>query len=176
MNYFYSSFNSSDISLRYLILFSSLESLLITSKKNITENLARRTSKILNYGDDKKEKEVYEKLKTLYNIRSKYIHGTKRNIITIENERELRNYVRETLIIYWMYASCNSKLGSKQIIKNLDANVEFDFQTKMVAKYLRTENFAKTYSEACEEISEGIMNGKFKITEMNNGKVKSIVE
>lgn len=162
INYFVSSFDSSNISLRYLLLFSSMEALLINSKKNITENLANRMSKILLYNDSIKEKDAYNKIKELYNIRSKYIHGSKKNIITNDNERDLRCYVREVLIIYWVYA-INNKLGSGQIIKNIDNNVEVDFGTKTLARYLRVNDYKRAYIESCTEIANGILSGKFKI-------------
>lgn len=175
MNYYYSSFDSEDISIRFILLFSSLEALLIRSKISIWRNLATRVSKILRYIDNYEEQKIFERIKNLYDIRSKYIHGSKKEIISKENEEELRDYVRSTLIIYWGY-SINNNLSSNQIITNIDNDVKFDFRTRMLAKYLKVTDYKKAYSEMCIEISDGIKKGNFEITEIEDGVVKSVNE
>ena len=177
MNYFNSSFDSSSVSTRYTMLFSALEALLIKKENRITEKLALRTSRILKCIDldPSIEKEIYSEIKKMYDIRSKYIHGSKKNIIAIKDEENLRKYVRETLIIYWMYAQ-NNNLTANQIISNLDNNKPIDYLTSSSAKYIRTLDFSRAYSNVCEEISRGIMNGELVVTEMENGIIKSVME
>lgn len=175
MNYFNSSFDSSSVSTRYTMLFSALEALLIRGKTQVTEKLALRTSHILKCIDPNIEKETYSEIKKMYDIRSKYIHGSKKNAIMIRDEEKLRKYVREVLIIYWMYAQ-NNKLTANQIINNLDNDKRIDYLTSSSAKYMRTLDFHKAYSNVCEEISQGIMNGELVVTEMENGIVKSVME
>lgn len=175
MNYYYSSFDSEDISIRFILLFSSLEALLIRSKISIWRSLATRVSKILRYIDNYEEQKIFERIKRLYDIRSKYIHGSKKEIIYKENEEELRDYVRSILIIYWGY-SINNNLSSDQIITNIDNDVKFDFRTRMLAKYLKVTDYKKAYSEMCIEISDGIKKGYFEITEIEDGVVKSVNE
>ena len=175
MNYFDSSFDSSSVSTRYTMLFSALEALLIRGRTQVTEKLALRTSHILKCIDYSIEKEIYGDIKKMYDIRSKYIHGSKKNAITIKDEEKLRKYVRETLIIYWMYAQ-NNNLTANQIINNLDNDKKVDYLTSSNAKYMRTLDFHKAYSEACEEISQGIVNGELVITKIENGIIKSVMQ
>lgn len=175
MNYYYSSFDSEDISIRFILLFSSLEALLIRSKISIWMNLASRVSKILRYIDNYEEQKIFERIKYLYDIRSKYIHGSKKGIISKEDEEELRDYVRSTLIIYWGY-SINNNLSSNQIITNIANDIKFDFRTRMLAKYLKVTDYKKAYFEMCIEIANGIKKGNFEITEIEDGVIKSVNE
>lgn len=175
MSYFYSSFDSNSISIRFTMLFSSMEALLIRSKTQVTEKLSLRMSRLLKCIDPKLENDTYKDIKELYNIRSKYIHGSKKNNITRQDEEKLRKYVREVLIIYWMYA-LNNKLTANQIINNLDNEKNLDYITRTTARYIRTLDFKKAYVDACEDIAEGIISSKIKITEIKNGVIKSVRE
>ena len=170
IDYYFSSFDNSDISVRFILLFSSLETLLLSSKEHLTENLAICTSRILKYVDKFDEQVIYDKIINLYDIRSKYIHGSKKYIITSENEKELRDYVRATLLIYWQYVE-NNKLGANQVIKNLKQSLEFDFETRMFAKYLKVTDFKIAYEEFKSELTKEIKKGNYKIKEVNNGEV-----
>lgn len=170
IDYYFSSFDYSDVSIRFILLFSSLETLLLNSKDKICENLSIHTSRILRYIDKFDEQIIYDDIKNLYNIRSKYIHGTKKYDITLDDERKLRDYVRATLLIYWRYVEQN-KLGSNQVIKNLKQSVEFDFQTKMFAKYLKVTDFKIAYKELYDDFINEIKNGNYKIKEIKNDEI-----
>ena len=170
IDYYFSSFDNNDISARFILLFSSLETLLLSSKKDLAKNLATCTSRILKYIDQFDEQVIYDEIIDLYDIRSKYIHGSKKYIITSENEKKLRDYVRATLLIYWQYVE-NNKLGANQVIKNLKQSLEFDFETRMFAKYLKVTDFKIAYKEFQSELIKEIKKGKFKIKEVNNDEV-----
>ena len=129
-----------------------------------------RTSRILKYIDKFNEQLIYDEIKNLYNIRSKYIHGAKKYDITLDDEKELRDYVRATLLIYWRYVEQN-KLGSNQVIENLKQSVEFDFQTKMFAKYLKVTDFKIAYKELYYDFINEIKKGNYKIKEIRNDEI-----
>lgn len=171
---FNDSFDSSDISIRYLLLFSCLESLFLTSKKNITENLALCTSRIFLYENPKDEEELYRKIKNLYNYRCKFIHGQKTESITYDLEMELRKIVRYVLLIYWHL--CLSGKQSNQIIKILKNKEKISLQTKIYANTIRCDNYEDAYRENLEMIGLEISKGNVIITEQENGVIKAIKE
>lgn len=177
MKYYYYSFDSNDISLRFVNLFSSMEALFISgrdNKLNIAEHLAVRISRLLFYDNDS-QKKLYDKLKKLYSNRSKYLHGSNLNVITLEMEKELRELVRYALIIYWLYSYSNS-FCSNQILTKLDNNAEIDTQIKTMTKYLMSDDFSVAYKESCELIASEIDKGICRVTEENNGIIKAVEE
>lgn len=167
MDLFTHSFDPSNVSLRFLMLFSTLESLFITSKTDVTKNLAICVSKILLYDNTYEEEKIYQRIKELYKFRSKYVHG-KNTEITVELEKELRNYVRQVLIIYWMISQ-NSKYTSNTIISTLKSNGKIDLQVKLTAKYLRADDYTLTYKETCLLIARELKNGNLKINKEEDG-------
>lgn len=171
---FNDSFDSSDESIRFLLLFSCLESLFLTSRKNITENLALCTSRILLYEDSKDEEELYRKIKNLYNYRCKFIHGQKTESITYDLEMELRKIVRYVLLIYWHL--CPSGKQSNQIIKALKNKEKISLQTKIYANTIRRDNYEDAYRENLEMIGLEISKGDVIITEQENEVIKSTKE
>lgn len=172
MKYFFSSFDPNDVSLRFLMLFSSLESLLIDNERKKKEKLATRVSNLLMY-EPCKEKDIYEEIKNLYKLRSNYIHGLKEVKITSIDEDKLRDYTRETLIIYWIYVN-NNNLNLKEMMKKLKDKIDFDFQTKIFVKYLRSENYDEVYKEVCNEVASGIISKKIEITSMQDGIIDGV--
>lgn len=171
---FNDSFDSSDSSIRFLLLFSCLEALFLTSKKKITENIAICTSRILLYENEKDEIFMYERIKKLYDYRSKFIHGIKLNNITYDLELELREIVRFVLLIYWNL--CLLNLSSKQIIKMLKNREKVSLQTRMYAKIIKSDNYNDAYKETLEMIALEIKRGNVRIKEQENGIIKSVEE
>lgn len=174
MSLFNDSFESSDVSIRFLLLFSCLESLFITSKKDITENLALCTSRIFFYDNIKDEEKMYEKVKKLYDYRCKFIHGQKLKNITNALEKELREIVRYVLLIYWNM--CLSGKTSNQIIKALKNKEKVSLLIKMYAKIVMYDDYDKAYKENLEMIALEIAKGNVIITEEENGVIKSVKE
>lgn len=174
MTLFNDSFDSNDVSIRFLLLFSCLEALFITSKKDITENLALCTSRILLYENTKLEEEMYNRIKDLYDYRCKFIHGKKIKNITYDLEMELREIVRYVLLIYWHL--CLSGKTSNQIIKILKNKEKISLQTKMYAKVIMYDNYEQAYKENLEMVALEIAKGNVIITEQENGVIKSVKE
>lgn len=174
MSFFNDSFESNDVAIRFILLFSCLESLFITSKKNITENLALCTSRIFYYENKKEEEEMYERIKELYDYRCKYIHGKKTGNITYGLETELRDIVRYVILIYWHL--CLLGKTSNKIIKNLKNQEKISLQTKIYIKEIMSNNYEKTRNEIYEMIALEIDKGNVIITEEENGVIKSVKE
>lgn len=174
MSLFNDSFESSDVSVRFLLLFSCLEALFITSKTDITENLAICTSRILLYDSSAEEKAMYDKIKELYDYRCKFVHGRKIKNITYELELELREIVRYVLLIYWNI--CLSGKTSNQIIRALKNNEKISLQTRMYAKAIRCDDYSQAYKEMLCTIALEIAKGNVRITEQENGVIKSVEE
>ncbi len=145
ISYYFNSFDSNDISIRFILLVTALEALVINDEKNIKSKLINRISNLLK--DIYKDKDISNRIKYFYKIRSEYIHGDKRNIIKKEDEKELREYTRNALIIYWYY-SLNTNYNAGKIISNLNNNVDLDVTTKMTAQYMNTTDYKKAFSDA----------------------------
>ena len=100
LNFYLKSFESQDIGIRFTLLFSSLEALFNIVGDNVTEEVSNYASNIL-FLNSKQRHSSKWKMSTYYDIRSRYIHGNDEYELTIKQENELRDYVREILIIYW---------------------------------------------------------------------------
>lgn len=174
MSLFNDSFDSSDVSIRFLLLFSCLEALFITSKKDITKKLALCTSRILLYENSEDEIVMYERIKELYDYRCKFIHGNKLKNISYDLESELREIVRCVLLIYWNL--CLSRKTSNQIIRILKNREKIALQTRLYAKVIRSENYDEAYKESLQMIALEISKGNVRITEQENGIIKSVEE
>lgn len=140
---YYDSFDSNNINARYIMLFSAMESLFITSDKNITKNLAICMSRILLYSNKDEELKAYKRIKKLYDYRSKFVHGNPVKI-TDDIEKELRNIVREVLIIYYSIFQ-DEKMTPNLIIKKLKNSEEISITSKILAEYLRESDTKKAY-------------------------------
>lgn len=174
MMLFNDSFDSSDVSIRFLLLFSCLESLFVTSKNGIVEKMALCTSRILCYENIKDEEKMYKRIKELYNYRCKFVHGKQVKSITCELEMELREIVRYVLLIYWNLSL--SGKASNQIINILKNKEEIPLQIKLYAKVIMYDNYEQAYKEGLEMIATEIVKGNVVITKQENGIIKSVKE
>ena len=91
-----------------------------------------------------------KKIINFYNLRSRYIHGDDDFEISREDEKELREIVREVLLIYWNI-SVVYKITNPQEIKKLLDNIDRDslnIQVQLFIKYIRTNpsEFKKLYN------------------------------
>lgn len=96
--YFDQSYKINHNEIRYILLVTAVESVLNSSKEQISHTFARHLSLIIS--NNKLEfKENYQKIKKLYNYRSEIVHGVdyKKEGLT-NNIKELRQYVRQTII------------------------------------------------------------------------------
>jgi len=136
LHFYVNSFNSTDIGVRFTLLFSSLEALFNITAENITNEISEYASKIL-FLSKKQSKSSKWKIISYYNDRSRYIHGNEGFEITKEIEHNLREYVREILLIYWCI-SMTYNIFDAQDIKNLLDKTDkdtIDVKVQLVVKY-----------------------------------------
>lgn len=167
LNFYVKSFESQDIGIRFTLLFSSLESLFNINANRVTKEVATYSSKIL-FLNNKKKNESESKIKTYYNIRSCYIHGNDGYELSKNHETELREYVREILLIYWNI-SVNYNLYDAQEIKDLisvTTRDTLDLKAQLFIKYLRTP--PKQYSKLYKEIRSEFLNKNYFILSNKN--------
>lgn len=113
LSLYYDSFVPDDVSIRFVLLFSSLEALFNLTGQRVKENIASSTSKIL---FDEKKEITYRKIRNYYNKRSSYIHGNEPEEISDNHEFDLREIVRKVLLIY-LYIYLEEKIEKpKEII------------------------------------------------------------
>ena len=141
LEFYNDSFDSDLIPVRYLLIFSSLESIFNLDGGNIVDNLARYSAKLISNGDSNAYDKVYSRMKKLYEIRSKYVHGASRNRITVDDEKELRVYARKIIISYWfMVFSYN--MSSREILKYLSTNAPLDINLRVLLVALNSDDFS----------------------------------
>ncbi|MFQ7110050.1 MAG: hypothetical protein ACLRP9_00500 [Anaerovoracaceae bacterium] len=68
------------------------------------------------------EKNINWKLKELYGMRSKFIHGNEIEEITDENETWLRELVRKVLLIYYFISFSENIFEPEDIMHFLDSH------------------------------------------------------
>jgi len=153
------SFQLDNINIRFILLFSALESLFNIESENITDDISKYGSKI-QFLNKKQEKKIKWKLIDFYNIRSFYIHGNDPKEITEKNEFDLREIVRKTLIIYW-YISLNQSITSPEEIKSyIDEHNQSNLplQIQLFIKALDVINFTKYYNDVKQSLLNGNTN------------------
>ncbi len=109
LEFYNDSFESSKISTRYVLIFSSLEAIFNLDSEDITKKLARYCAKLLSENNENEYKIIYKNISDLCNKRSHYIHGNKRGNISLEDEQLLRMYVRKIILSYFMIATISKK-------------------------------------------------------------------
>lgn len=169
LNFYVSSFDSTAIRNRFILLFSSLEALFNISKEDITKELSEYSSKIL-FLSRKKRKSVRYKIREYYKIRSGYIHGDFDYHLTIEDESILRGYVREILIIYWNISTTYRIYDPQKIKALIDCTDRYNLnlQSQLFVKCLRTP--AEKYEELYNQVREEFSNGNYNILSNKNIK------
>lgn len=123
LSFYNNSFVPNDKYIRFILLFSSLESLFNLNEKDkkISTQISKYTSKI-QFLPTNECKSMKSKIINYYDIRSSYIHGNEPISITDENEFDLREIVRKVLIIYW-YISLDYRINSSEEMEQfLDKN------------------------------------------------------
>lgn len=171
LNFYIKSFESFDIGVRFTLLFSSLEALFNITAENITNEVSKYASKIL-FLPKSKSKSSKWKIITYYNIRSRYIHGNDGFKITNEIENNLREYVREILIIYWNISKVYGITEAQKIKELLDKidNDSLDIQVQLFIKYLRTE--PAKFKELYHKIEENFLNNNYKVLSSKNFNIQ----
>lgn len=167
LNFYLQSFESQDIGIRFTLLFSALESLFNISGDEVTKEVSTYSSNILFLSSKEKSKSKW-KISTYYDIRSRYIHGNDGYQLTKTEESELRDYVREILLIYWnisMVYNVYDSQNIKELINNTK-RTNLDIQAQLFIKYLRTP-FDK-YSELYNQIRSEFLNKNYSVLSNKN--------
>ncbi|KAA9218306.1 MULTISPECIES: HEPN domain-containing protein [Aerococcus] len=139
INFYFDSYNLTQIDNKFVLLFSSLESLFNLDKYKIKETISRRASNLITFfNGSKSEKEsIYANIKNLYNKRSQYIHGSEPEIITKKDEKHLREIVRKVLLYYQRIASEYQITSPQKICKLIDENdIEISDESKLFLSLL----------------------------------------
>ena len=156
LDFFYDSFDSSKIEIRYVLLFTSLESLFNLDGKDISKNISNYVAKIMTLFDVEKYDIIFSNMKNLYNIRSKYIHGNSGANITAENEKELREIVRKVLIFYYLIYT-KKKFSNKEMLSYLNNIEKIELDERLVLKTLQAKDFAEQQLGLIEELEKNII-------------------
>jgi hypothetical protein len=196
MDFFYNSFDIEDKNIRFVLLFSSLEAIFNlrniknnkifkftpkdTKEDKITTVISFFSSKFLFLESEEETKIKEERFRCLYGKRGNYIHGKKNSDISSEEEKELREYVREILLIYFM--CCESmKMNKKEsmvrkVLVDVYENKKLSIIIKQFVCSLRSKSYKETYDKIVQMIIKGIYEGDLEITEMENGCVTKVNE
>ena len=148
-------------------MVSSLEALFNITGDEITKEVSTYSSNILFLNNKEKSKSKW-KISTYYNIHSKYIHGNDGYQLTEKEESELRDYVREILLIYWDI-SMTYNIYNPQKIKELINNIKrtnLDIQAQLFIKYMRTPY--NKYSELYNQIRLKFLNKNYSVLSNKN--------
>lgn len=167
LNFYLQSFESQDIGIRFTLLFSALESLFNISGNEVTTEVSTYSSNILFLSSKERSKSKW-KISTYYNIRSRYIHGNDGYQLTKKQESELRDYVREILLIYWnisMVYNIYDPQNIKELI-NSTKITNLDIQVQLFIKYMRTP-YSK-YSELYSQIRSEFLNKNYSVLSNKN--------
>ena len=152
---FYSaSFESENQSIRFVLLFSAIETLFCTKNSTgVEKRLQKCVSHLLFSNDAEKEKETSELIKKLYGKRSRYIHGNTNSLITDTDETTLRILTRKTILAYMMY-ELFSKQTPSQIINSLINKEELDMQVMLFIVALNASTFEEQQLRLINEIEK----------------------
>lgn len=150
------SFYSDNINVRFILLFSALESLFNIESENITDDISKFGSKI-QFLNKKEEKKVKWKLIDFYNIRSLYIHGNNPKIITEKNEFDLREIVRKTLLIYWNISLLESITSPEEINLYIEEHNQSNLPLE-IQIFVRTFDDID-YTKLYDDVKETLLNG-----------------
>ena len=142
LEFYNDSFDSEKITNRYILIFSSLEAIFNLDTEDVTEKISRYSAKLLAEDDKNEYNKIYKDIKTLYNKRCKYIHGSKTNNIKEDDEKLLRKYVRKIIIAYW-HIILITKKNSKEILKYLDSDEKLDIQVRLLISVMNSNSFTE---------------------------------
>lgn len=142
LEFYNDSFDSEKITNRYILIFSSLEAIFNLDTEDVTEKISRYSAKLLAEDDESEYNKIYKDIKTLYNKRCIYIHGSKTNNIKEDDEKLLRRYVRKIIIAYW-YIILITKKNSKEILEYLDSKEKLDIQVRLLISVINSNSFTE---------------------------------
>lgn len=117
-DYYIRAFHEYDHSSAFCILCSALDAITGCSNANDTKERLAKYSSVL-FCIPLEMDQIREKMRQYYKIRSTFIHG-KGNQITVQDEIELREYVRKFLIAYFLFWHEMGIKNEPQMLQKLD--------------------------------------------------------
>lgn len=143
----------------FILLFTSLESLLLENGSRLKKiMLANRISTLLYSYDDVEKEKCHKDVGDLYALRSKYIHGEKDEIINQKDWNKLVYITRNTLLLYWLmklyYNNINVIKFLKNYISENDERVDFKQDFLCAAVYITKNNNPQDNFEICKKLTE----------------------
>ncbi len=144
-----------------------MESLFNIGGNEVTKEILTYSNNILFLSSKERIKSKW-KISTYYDIRSRYIHGNDGYQLTKKQESELRDYVREILLIYWNISMLYN-IYDPQDIKDLINNTKrsnLDIQVQLFIKYVRTP--VDKYSELYNQIRSEFLNKNYSVLSNKN--------
>lgn len=162
LSLYYSSFSVNDEKIGFVLLITALETLLNLSTYAKVKKCEKCSQKIYQISEtvatnvnlllmDKTGK-IKEIIKKNYNKRSKYLHGTKVEITT-EDEQKLQEYVRKVLLMYWFISTAKKTFVHKEIVNEFQLetyNTKFEYSTFLTT--LNNTSFEQKQSEILIQI------------------------
>lgn len=153
IEFYNDSFDSDKITNRYILIFSSLESIFNLDTEDVTEKISRYSAKLLAENDKIEYDKIYKDIKKLYKKRCDYIHGSKTNNINEEDEKLLRKYVRKIIIAYW-HIILITKKKSKEILEYLDSDESLDIQVRLLISTINSNSFSEQQHKAVDIVEK----------------------
>ena len=155
LEFYNESFENDKLSTRFILIFSSLETIFNLDSECVTKKLAKYTAKLLSEDNKLEYKKIEKDIRRLYKARGKYIHGFETDCITIEDEILLRRYTRRVIIVYW-YIVLLCKMSSRQILKELDSDRKFDIMIRQVIAVVNATSFFEQQHKSIDLIEKEI--------------------
>ena len=165
LSMYHSSFDVSDHQVGFTLLVIALESLLGLStyekvercemcnqdKHKVTTTISQNVSLILMDKDDT----IKDRMKKLYNVRSRFVHDGKE--VLKQEEQEIQEYVRKVLLMYWFVSMNKSTYEHTKIITEMQS---IQYRDNMLYKCFLTgldnTSFKEKHDKMLSDISENI--------------------
>lgn len=159
MTFYNNSFLINDTGVRFILLFSSIEALFNLEADDVVDNISKYVSKIM-FESPRKTKKYYYKVKDFYDVRSKYIHGNEPRLITKKMEFDLREIVREVLLMYWYISQWENITEPQTIIEFLENNdrTTINLSIQLFKKSLYITDYKVFYQETRRRLLNGETN------------------
>lgn len=110
---------SKDIEVSFVTIVTALEMIFLDNNKCIKEKMSKRIAVYLSDNYDER-KEIYEKVRTLYEKRCNFVHEGKNNLITVDEIIYMRNIVSR-IIIQFMESEKTKKDFYTELIKKVES-------------------------------------------------------
>ena len=174
-DYYLRSFREFDHSSAFCLLCSALDA--ITGSNNATDT-KKRLAKYFSvlFCTPLEARKIEERMRYLYKIRSSFTHG-KGNKITIQDEIELREYVRRFLLSYYLFWTEMKIKNEPQMLQKLDeiytdhslyiryAPAAYEFIRLSSQHEGGSDIFSKTWDEKANIVIKNMLEATLPITD-----------